>query len=127
MDCGVARDLSGFWEEAVKRIFDGYRLLVPAIYPEIDMQVLLYLQYHEILIVMIFWLASNYLSLFVGLLLGPTKLVPDSILLQVLPGFLSDLEAGVLREAIICTSNFTHKLKSKLVARFNCNRRDSHQ
>ena len=34
VDCGgVARDLSGFWEEAVKRIFDGYRLLVPAIYP----------------------------------------------------------------------------------------------
>ena len=41
MDCGgVARNLlSGFWEEAVKKTFDGYRLLVPVIYPEIDMQV----------------------------------------------------------------------------------------
>ena len=46
--------------------------------------------------------------------------VPDSILLQVLPDFLSDLEAGVLREAIGCTSNFTLELKSKLVASFDC-------
>ena len=41
VDCGgVARDMfSGFWEEAAKRVFDGSNLLIPAIHPEIDMQV----------------------------------------------------------------------------------------
>ena len=127
VDCGgVARDLlSGFWEEAVKRTFDGYRLLVPAIYPEIDMQVFPIMGR----VLSHGFLACNYLPVviafptLVGILLGPNTVVPDSILLQVLPDFLSDLEAGVLREAIACTSQFTHELRNKLIAvlaRFDC-------
>ena len=123
VDCGgVARDmLSGFWEEAAKRTFDGYRLLVP----EIDMQVFPIMGR----VLSHGFLACNYLSVvivfpaIVGILLSPKTVVPDSILLQVLPDFLSDLEAGVLREAIACTLQFTNELRNKLVAvlaRFDC-------
>ena len=127
VDCGgVARDMfSGFWEEAAKRVFDGYNLLIPAIHPEIDMQVFPImgcLLSHG-------FLACSYLPVviafptLVGILLGPTTVIPDSILLHVFPDLLSDLEAGVLREAIGCKSQFTQELKNKLVAvlaRFDC-------
>lgn len=127
IDCGgVARDLfSGFWEEAVKRVFDGSNLMIPAIHPEIDMQVFPILGR----LVSHGFLACSYLPVviafptLVSVLLGPNTVVPDSILLNTFPDLLTDLESSIVREAIECTSPFSQELKKSLIdvlARFGC-------
>ena len=59
----------------------------------------------------------------VGALIGPTTIVPDSILLEAIADFLFEVESKVIQEAIRCTTEFDSNLKSNLIsvfARFNC-------
>ena len=127
LDCGgVARDLlSGFWEEATRKVFDGCNLLIPTISPEVNIQVFPImgrLLSHG-------FLACSYLPVviafptLVSTLIGPAAVVQDSILLEVFSDSLTDVEAKILREALESTAPFTQKFRKKLIqvlARFNC-------
>jgi hypothetical protein len=127
MDCGgVSRDmLSGFWEEAYQKLFDGCRLLTPVIHPQVDMKVLPVIGR----ILSHGYLASGFLPVRIALptlaciLLGPTVNIPDGILLNTFPDCLSEYEAEVIREALNRTKAFGSKLQAKLMdmlSRFGC-------
>ena len=102
MDCGgVARDLfSRFWEEATKKLFDGCNLLTLSVRPEVDVTIFPImggLLSHG-------FLTCSYLPVvlafptLVGALIGPTTIVPDSILLEAIADFLSEVESKVIQE-----------------------------
>ncbi len=103
MDCGgVSRDmLSGFWEEAYQKLFDGCQLMTPVIHPQVDMKVLPIIGR----ILSHGYIASGFLPVRIAfptlacLLLGPTVSISDGILLDTFPDCLSAHEAKVIREA----------------------------
>lgn len=127
LDCGgVSRDmLSGFWEEAYGKLFDGCNLLTPVIHPQVDMQVFRIIGR----ILSHGYLVSGFLPVRIAfptvacILLGPNVAISDNILLDTFPDCLSDCEASVVREAMTCTTAFGPALSHDLVdvlSRFGC-------
>lgn len=114
---GVSRDMSGFWEQAYQNVFDGCGLLTPVIHPQIDMQVLPIIGR----ILSHGYLVANFLPIRIAfpslacMLLGPTVIIPDSILLDTFPDCLSEYEAGIIRECLGCTAPFGANLEGRVM------------
>ena len=129
---GVSRDmLSGFWEEAYRKIFDGCSLLTPVIHPQVNTQVLLLIGR----ILSHGYLASSFLPVRITfptlacIFLGPNAVISDDILLDTFPDCLSEYESGVVQECLGYKTNFDPKLHDKLVgvlSRFGCREIPSH-
>lgn len=123
---GVSRDmLSGFWEEAYKRLFDGCTLLTPVIHPHLDMRELLAVGR----ILSYGYLSCSFVPVRIAfptllcLLLGPTTSIPDSVIVETFPDCLSDYESKIIREAVQCSSVYSQSMKSKIISvlsRFGC-------
>ena len=129
VDCGgVSRDmLSGFWDEAYRKLFDGCALLTPVIHPQVDMALFPVIGR----IISHGYLTCSFLPVRVAfptlacMLLGPNTVIPEDILVSSFPDCLSEYEANVVRQALTCNTphSFTTQLKSKLVgvlSRFGC-------
>ena len=125
IDCGgVSRDMiSGFWEMAYRNIFDGSSLLTPTIEPHTNAIAQLpsvgrFLSHA--------FLCTGFLPTRVafptlaGMLLGPGVKIDSPILLEALADYLSEVDRGVLKEALtisraqMCNS-FPKYLKESLL------------
>lgn len=123
---GVSRDmLSGFWEEAYRKLFNGCSLLTPVMHPQIDTEAFSSLGRilsHGYLVCGFLPVRIAFPTL-VCLLLGPHTVIPDSILLDTFPDSLSEFEAGVLRDVLKQRKPFNDEMKTKVIgvlARFGC-------
>ena len=85
--------LSGFWEEAYKKLFDGCTLLTPVMHPQNDTQAFSSLSR----ILLHGYLVSGFLPVRIAfptsasLLLGPHTVISDSILLDAFPDSLKQV------------------------------------
>ena len=102
---GVSRDMfSQFWSEACLKCFDGGNLLVPAINPHMDVSVF------SVTILSHGFLVSTFLPLRIAfpspslaaMLLGPTVLIPNSILIDAFADYLSTNENAFIRVTTTC-------------------------
>lgn len=128
---GVSRDMfSQFWDEACLKCFDGGNILVPAVNPHTDtalFPVLGTILSHGFLV-------SNFLPLRIAfpslaaMLLGPTILIPDSILVDAFADYLSTYESAFIHEVLVLIKDqqpraFTNEQTKKLVdilSRMDC-------
>ena len=101
---GVSRDMfSQFWDEACLKCFDGGNILVPAINPHTDTSLFPVLG----TVLSHGFLVSNFLPLRVAfpslaaMLLGPTVLIPDSILVDAFADYLSTYESAFIHEILV--------------------------
>ena len=99
---GVQRDmLSGFWEVAYKKLFDGSSLLTPMVHPQIDLTVFPILGR----ILSHGYLVTGFLPVRIALptllsiLLRPTE-VPQDILMNALLDFVTDDERRTIKKAL---------------------------
>lgn len=100
---GVQRDmLSGFWEVAYKKLFEGSSLLTPMLHPHIDLTTFPLLGR----ILSHGYLVTGFLPVRIALptllsiLLGPTEEVQPDILINALIDFVTDDERKTIREAL---------------------------
>ena len=83
------------------KVFNGCNLLIPAISPEVNMQIFPVMGH----IVSHGFLACSYLPVtiafptLVSVLVGQAAIVPDFILLETFSDYLTDMEAKTLQEA----------------------------
>ena len=101
---GVSRDMfSQFWDEACINCFDGGNILIPAVNPHTDISVFPVLG----TVLSHGFLVSNFLPLRIAfptlaaVLLGPTVLIPDSILVDTFADYLSTYESAFIRDMVI--------------------------
>ena len=119
---GVSRDMfSQFWDEACLKCFDGGNILVPAINPHTDTSlfpVLGTILSHGFLVSKFLPLRVAFPSL-AAMLLGPTVLIPDSILVETFADYLSTYESAIIREALVSIkeqpSSFSSEQMKKLI------------
>lgn len=100
---GVCRDmLSGFWDEAYMRAFDGGSCLVPALHPHMDMELFPILG----TILSHSFLSSGFMPVrlafpvLAATLLGPNVPIPDHILISSFADCLSLYESSIIGQAL---------------------------
>lgn len=101
---GVSRDMfSQFWDEACIKCFDGGNILTPAVNPHTDISIFPVLG----TILSHGFLVSNFLPLRIAfptlaaVLLGPTVLIPDSILVDTFADYLSTYESAFIHDMLV--------------------------
>ena len=128
IDCGgVSRDmLSGFWEQAYMKLFDGSRLQTPSIEPHsssTDLRVVGRILSHGYLCIG-FLPTRVALPALVGMLLGPGVEVGGKVYLEAFLDYLSEVDRFTINQALVLTgSTFPDSLKGRLieiVSAFNC-------
>ena len=119
-DCGgVSRDMiSGFWEVAYRKLFDGSSLLTPTIDPHMNESADLpsvgrFLSHG--------FLCTGFLPTRVafpalaGMLLGPGVKIKTAILLEAFVDYLSEVDRGTLKEALtISRAQLCHSFPDQL-------------
>ena len=128
---GVSRDMfSQFWDEAWLKCFDGGSILIPAVNPHTDTSLFPVLG----TILSHGFLVSNFLPLRIAfpslaaMLLGPTILIPDSILIDTFADYLSTYESAFIHEILVLLKDqqphvFTNEQTKTLVgilSRMDC-------
>jgi len=129
---GVARDmLSLFWESAYLRMFDGGTLLIPIAYYQVEMEkfpLLGAIISHGYMACGLL-LAQISFPILAAVLLGPSTMVSDKIIVESFIDFLVTHDGEVLKEALVVSKaypdnkQFNSELQSKLVnfmSQFGC-------
>ena len=128
---GVSRDIvSGFWQEAYERLFDGSISFVPAVHPHIEFSLF------EVLgkILSHGYLCTGFLPTqisfptFAAMVLGCQVQISSSVLLESLFDYVSDVDCSVLVSAVQFSrdhprQNFSPQLYNSLLnilSRFQC-------
>ena len=94
---------SQFWDEAWLKCFDGGSILIPAVNPQTDTSlfpVLSTILSHGFLVSKFLPLRIAFPSL-AAMLLGPTILIPDSILVDTFADYLSTYESAFIHEILV--------------------------
>ena len=125
VDCGgVSRDvISGFWEEAYEKLFDGSTLLTPLMDPHINTAAVLPLVGR---VLSHGFVCTGFLPTRVtfptlaGMLLGPDVKIKSSHLVEAFVDYVSDVDREVLKEAITIAKadtchSFPNSMKEKLL------------
>ena len=118
---GVSRDmLSGFWEEAYLRSFDGGSVLTPAMHSGLDLSVFPVLG----TILSHGFLSSGFLPVRIAfpvlaaVILGPAVSVPTHMVIESFADYLSTYESSVVGNALSLVNSglpFSNELTSKLI------------
>ena len=117
---GVQRDmLSGFWEEAYKKLFEGSSILTPMIHPQIDLTVFPILGR----ILSHGYLAAGFLPVRIALptllaiLLGPPVEIGNDVLTDALLDFITFDERKLIKEALTLknVTSFSPKMTQDLL------------
>ena len=120
---GVQRDmLSGFWETAYKKLFEGHSILTPMFHPQTD---------HSIFPILGRIISHGYLvtgilpirialPTLLSILLGPTTEVPQRILVDAFLEFVNADERNTIKEALSFTTqdSFPASLRDDLISIF---------
>ena len=124
---GVQRDmLSGFWEVAYKKLFEGSSLLTPMVHPQIDLTLFPILGR----ILSHGYLVTGFLPIRIALptllsiLLGPPVEIRKDILTDALLDFVTDNERKIIKEALaLDVDSFPPSIMQNLLgilANFGC-------
>ena len=120
---GVCRDmLSGFWEEAYRRQFDGSTLLTPVVHAQSSMSAFTTLGR----ILSHGYLVEGFLPVRIAfpalaaMLLGPGVQIPEEICIQSFAESFDSVEASLIKGSLaVTTKSFSSGVQSKLVSQFS--------
>lgn len=119
---GVRRDmLSGYWEEAYKRFFDGSTLLIPTVHPNIDVSLLSKLG----VILSHGYLVCGFMPTRIAfpsvacILLDTSITIPTKILVESFTECLSVHEAAILKHVLTSSTTFSNAEKDTLITVFS--------
>ena len=122
---GVCRDLfSAFWEESYVKNFDGEKLLVPAVHPNMDMTVLRLLGTilsHGFMVCGFLPIRLAF-PIVAAALLGPETEFPDSMIIDSFIDYLSTYESSLISQALCEVKNgkeLTQTLQAQIISIFS--------
>ena len=131
-DGGVQRDmLSAFWADAYVRLFEGATTLIPMVEPGIDITTFSTLGR----IISHGYLACGFLPVrialpsLISMLLGPSVMIPSSIVIQSFSEYVSEVERQQLKTALASSLPFSPSMAEGLVSilsRFGCRQMPNH-
>lgn len=124
---GVTRDMfSAFWDECYSSMFDGSTLLVPMLCPQTDTSVFPVVGS----IISHAYLVSGFLPVrialpcIIGILLGPSASITQSVLCEAFLEYISATERTIFKDALdTSTCTFSLEVQEKLLStlsRFGC-------
>lgn len=126
---GVCRDMfSAFWEQSYLKNFDGERLLVPAVNPNVDMSLfrLLGTVLSHGFMVCGFLPVRIAFPIIAAVLYGPEVKIPNSVIIESFKDYLATYESKLISQALADTSEdreFQPSLQNQLIStmsRFGC-------
>ena len=125
-DGGVQRDMfSAFWGDAYINLFEGAKTLVPMVQPGIDIANFSTLGR----IISHGYLACGFLPVrivlpsLISMVLGPSVMIPPSILIESFSEYVSEVERLKIKAALACSLPFSPSVAEDLVnilSRFGC-------
>ena len=131
-DGGVQRDMfSAFWVDAYTHLFEGAKTLIPMVQPGIDIATFSTLGR----IISHGYLACGFLPVrialpsLIAMLLGPSVMIPSSIVIESFSEYVSEVERHKLKMALASSLPFSPSMAEDLVgilSRFGCRQLSNH-